>query len=186
MKNNAWEVAGGGHEYRLSRVYSTANGTVEILCTVKSSPEVNFVVSDLSFRFKPLRTPRGSLVIGLFTDDPKGALVEVQAIPVPEEHRSRMLDVVMHVHREDTPKLLRALTSGNDVNFLIAKAASASERPFLTVPIAPLVHLMLSNDRMFKSVYEEAVEKVLWCQDATRTRQLNEGWYRRRTPGLDA
>jgi hypothetical protein len=39
-------------------------------------------------------------VLGLFTDEPKGALVEVEAIPVPEESRNTMFDVVMLVHRK--------------------------------------------------------------------------------------
>jgi hypothetical protein len=105
MQGNTWMTIGSGHEYRLSRTYSSPRGaatTLEIICTVKSSPEVNFVVSDLHFRFKPFRLEQeGSLVLGLFTDEPKGALVEVEAIPVPEESRNTMFDVVMLVHRED-------------------------------------------------------------------------------------
>jgi hypothetical protein len=110
MQGDAWKIDGGGHEYRLSRTYSSPRGpaaTLEIICTVKSSPEVNFVVSDLRFSFTPLSLEQeGSLVLGLFTDEPKGALVEVEAIPVPEEDRNTMLDVVMLVHQEDAHKLL--------------------------------------------------------------------------------
>jgi len=190
MQGNAWKTIGSGHEYTLSRTYSTPRGaatTLEIICTVKSSREVNFVVSDLRFRFKPFRLERkGSLVLGLFTDEPKGALVEVEAIPVSEESRTTMLDVVMSVHREDAHKLLRALASGDDLHFALTNPAPPEEKPFLSTPLQSLAYVLLANDDAFKDLYEETIEKVSVCQDATRARQLGEGWYRRRTPGRDA
>ena len=40
-----------------------------------TASEVNFVVSHVRFRFKPLRLEQeGSLVLGLFTDEPIGSL----------------------------------------------------------------------------------------------------------------
>jgi hypothetical protein len=154
---------------------------------VKSSPEVNFVVSDLRFNFKPLRLEHmGSLVLGLFTDEPRGALVEVEAISVPEEGRNTLLDVVMLVHREDTHKLLRALTSGDDLHFALMKPTPPEEEPFLADPLKCLARFVLAKDDAFKHLYEETVEKVSVCQDATRARQLSERWYRRRTPGRNA
>jgi hypothetical protein len=190
MQGNAWKIVGSGHEYTLSRTYSSSGGsatTLEIICTVKSSPEANFVVSDLRLRFKPLRLEQeGSLVLGLITDEPKGALVEVEAIPVPGESRNTMLDVVMLVHREDAHKLLRALASGHDLHYVLMNPAPPEEKPFLTNPLEYLARLVLANDDAFKSLYEETVEKVSVCQDATRARQLSEGWYRRRMPGRDA
>ncbi len=187
MQGDVWKVNGSGHEYTLSRTYSSPGKAVEIICTVKSSPEVNFVVSDLRFQFKPLRLRQnGSLVLGLFTDEPKGALVEVEAIPVPEEGRNTMLDVVMLVHRDDAHKLLRALASGDDLNFALMNPAPPEEKPFLSNPLECLARFVLANDDAFKELYEETVEKVSVCQDATRARQLGERWYRRRTPGRDA
>jgi hypothetical protein len=153
---------------------------------VESSPEVNFVVSDIDFRFKPLRVTKSSLVVGLYTDEPKGALVEVETIPVPPGFPADMLDVALRVHREDTPKLLRALNSGKDLHFLITNAVSPREKPFLSLPVKTLAHLLLRNDDTFKFLYEQTVERILISQDATRARQLSEGWYRRRTRGVDA
>jgi hypothetical protein len=187
LQGEDWEIDGSGHEYTLSRTFSTPTATVRIICTVKSSPEVNFVVSDLRFQFKPLRLePDGSLVLGLFTNEPKGALVEVEAIPVPVEGRSSLLDVVMLAHREDTHKLLRALISGDDLHFALMKPAPPEKEPFLDDPLDRLARFVLANDDEFKDLYEETVEKVAECQDATRERQLNENWYRRRTPGRNA
>jgi hypothetical protein len=187
MQGDDCKINGSGHEYTLSRTYSSSRATVEIICTVKSSPEVNFVVSDLRFQFKPLRLERnGSLVLGLFTDEPRGALVEVEAISVPEESRNTLLDVVMLVHREDSHKLLRALASGDDLHFALMKPAPPEEKPFLADPLECLARFVLANDDAFKDLYEETVEKVSVCQDATRARQLSEHWYRRRTPGQDA
>jgi hypothetical protein len=186
MGGNIWTVAGGGHKYEIFSTHPTREGTVAIVCTVESSPEINFVVADLSFRFKPLRVAKSSLVVGLYTDEPKGALVEVEAIPVPPGFPADMLDVALRVHRDDTPKLLRALTSGKDLHFLITNAAPPRERPFLAIPIRTIAHLMLYNDDTFKSLYEQTVERILISQDATRARQLSEGWYRRRTRGVDA
>jgi hypothetical protein len=74
-------------------------------------------------------------VLGLFTDEPKGALVEVEAIPVPEESRNTMFDVVMLVHREDAHKLLRALASGDDLHFALMNPAPPEEEPFLSDPL---------------------------------------------------
>jgi hypothetical protein len=187
MQGDAWKIDGSGHEYTLSRTHSSTRGTAKIICTVKSSPEVNFVVSDLRFNFEPLRLEqKGSLVLGLFTDEPRGALVEVEAIPVPEESRNTLLDVVMLVHREDSHKLLRALASGDDLHFVRTKPAPPEEKPFLADPLECLARFVLANDDAFKDLYEETVEKVSVCQDATRARQLGEHWYRRRTPGRDA
>lgn len=184
MQSTAWNVTGGGHGYRLSRTYSSPQATVEVVCMVQNSPEVNFVVPALSFYFKPLHLKQEcSLVLGLFTDEPKGALVEVTAIPAPEESRSTMLDVAMHLHPEDVPKILRALSSRQDLHFVIANPAPPDEKPFLS---NCLVQLVLPNDGAFKIPYDNAVESVLVSQDATRARQLGEGWYRRRSPGVDA
>lgn len=182
-----WQIEGSGHEYMLSRIYSSSEATVRIICTVKSSPEVNFVVTDLRIQFKPLALRQdGPLVLGLFTDEPKGALVEVEALAVSAENRSRLLDVVMLVHREDTHKLLRALGSGDDLHFAIMNAAPPEEEPVVGNPIDCLARFVLENDNEFKDIYDETVEKVAACQDATRTRQLGENWYRRRSPGLHA
>jgi len=136
---------------------------------VKSSPEVNFVVSDLRFQLKPLRLEQeGSLVLGFFTDEPKGALVEGEAIPVPEERQNAVLDVVMLVHREDAHKLLRALASGDDLHFALMNPAPPEEKPFVSNPPECLARFVLANDNAFKDLYEETVEKVSVCQDATR------------------
>jgi hypothetical protein len=138
-------------------------------------------------RFRPLRLEQeGSLVLGLFTHEPKGALVEVEAIPVAEESQNTMLDVVMLVHREDAHKLLRALASGDDLHCALMNPAPSEEKPFLSDPLECLARFVLTNDDVFKGIYEETVEKVSVCQDATRAGQLGEGWYRRRTPGRDA
>jgi hypothetical protein len=96
------------------------------------------------------------------------------------------LDVVMSVHREDAHKLLRALASGDDLHFALMNPAPPEEKPFLSTPLHSLAHVLLANDDAFKDLYEETVEKVSVCQDATRARQLGESWYRRRTPGRDA
>ena len=57
---------------------------------------------------------------------------------------------------------------------------------FLDDPLDCLARFVLANDDEFKDLYEETVEKVAECQDATRERQLSENWYRRRTPGRNA
>ena len=182
-----WQVEGSGHEYTLTRTYSSAEATVRIICTVKSSPEVNFVVTDLRFQFKPLALKQdGPLVLGLFTDEPKGALVEVEALSVSAENRSRLLDVVMLAHRDDTHKLLRALASGDHLHFMIVNAAPPEEEPIVGDPLDCLARFVLENDSEFKDLYDGTVEKVAVCQDATRERQLNENWYRRRSPGLNS
>jgi hypothetical protein len=187
MQGGVWKVNGSGHEYTLSRIFSSAETAVEIICTVKSSPEVNFVVSDLRFHFKPLRRlESGSLVLGLFTDEPKGALVEVETIPALEQGRSASSDVTMLVHREDAHKLLRAISSGDDLHFAVMNPAPPEERPFLNDPLECMARLVLANDDAFKELHEEVVEKVSACQDATHARQLGEHWYRRRSPGRDS
>jgi hypothetical protein len=125
-------------------------------------------------------------VLGLFTDEPKGALVEVEAIPVPPEGRTTLLDVVMLVHPDDTYKLLRALASGDDLHFSLMEPAPPEEEPFLDDPLDCLARFVLANDGEFKDLYDETIENVAECQDATRERQLSENWYRRRTPGRNA
>jgi len=92
-------------------------------------------------------------MLGLFTDEPKGALVEVEAIPVPEESRNTMFDVVMLVHREDAHKLLRALASGDDLHFALMNPAPPEEEPFLSDPLQCLAKT--SFDRV-----EPVVEKL--------------------------
>jgi hypothetical protein len=187
IHGDAWKIVGSGHEYALSRSYSSHRGAVEIVCTVKSSHEVNFVVCDLRFYVQRLRLkPKGFLVLGLFTDEPKGALVEVETISDPEAAHNPMPDVMMQVHREDAHKLLRALASGDDLHFALMNPAPPEQKPFLTHPMECLARFVLSNDGEFKELYEETVEKISVCQDATRARQLGEGWYRRRTPGQNA
>ena len=80
----------------------------------------------------------------------------------------------------------RALASGDDLHCVLMNPAPPEERPLLSTPFNCLARCMLENDDAFKELYEETVEKVSVCQDATRARQLGEGWYRRRTPGRDA
>lgn len=187
MQSTVWQVGGGGHEYRLSRTYSSPWAAVEVVCIVRSSPELNFVVPILSFYVKPLRLKQECpLVLGLFTDEPKGALVEVNAIPAPEELRNKVPDVAMHLHQDDVHKILRALSSGHNLHFLIANPAPPNQRPFLSIPINCLIQLELPKDAEFKLLYDQVVEKISVSQDATRARQLNEAWYRRRSPGRDA
>lgn len=189
-----WQVAGSGHEFTISRTYSLPDlssaettATLKIICTIKSSPEVNWVCSDLRFNFKPLRLPHERpIVLGLFTDEPKGALVEVRALPVPKDNRDALLDVVMLVHSDDVTKLLRALLSGKELTFVLMNATAPDEKPFVKAPPEFLARLSLPNDQEFKKLYDEACEQVAHCQDATRARQLGEGWYRRRSPGRDA
>ena len=129
---------------------------------------------------------RWLLVLGLFTDEPKGALVEVETVSVPEDFPDAEFDMMMNVHREDVHKLLRALSSGDDLHLALMKPAPPEEEPFLDEPLDCLVRFELANDSAFKELYEETVEKVSVCQDATHARQLGENWYRRRTPGLNA
>jgi hypothetical protein len=64
--------------------------------------------------------------------------------------------------------------------------APPEERSFLNNPLECFARFVLANDDAFKDLYEETIEKVSVCQDATRARQLGEGWYRRRTRGRDA
>jgi hypothetical protein len=194
VNTGKWQVAGGGHEFTISRTYSLfgpssaeTTTTLKIICTIKSSPEVNWVCSDLRFNFKPFRLPHERpIVLGLFTEEPKGALVEVQALPVPEDSRDALLDVVMLVHHDDVTKLLRALSSGNELTFVLMNPAAPNEKSFVKDAPEFLARLSLPNDQEFKNLYDETCEQVAHCQDATRARQLGEGWYRRRTPGRDA
>ena len=181
IKGSDWFVTGSGHEFTLSRKYSSRGETIEIICDVRSSKEVNHVVSDLRVRFSAFHFHQHkSLVLGLFTDEPKGALVEVEVIG-PD--RSGASDIMMLVHREDAHKILRAIASGDDLHFAMITPAPPDEEPFLNDPLDSLAKYVLANDGQFKVAYEEAIEKVSICQDATRARQLRENWYRRRTPG---
>ncbi|RQH08696.1 hypothetical protein [Bradyrhizobium sp. RP6] len=123
-----------------------------------------------------------SLVLGLFTEEPKGALVEVEVIGA----NGGASDAVLLVHREDAHKVLRAIASGDDLHFAIMRPAPPDEEPFLADPLDSLAWLVLVNDEQFKALFEDATEKVSICQDATRARQLRENWYRRRTPGLNS
>jgi hypothetical protein len=189
-----WQLAGSGQEFTLHRTYSWSapssaetTAALKIICTIRSSPEANWVFSDLHFNFKPFRIAHErSIVLGLFTDEPKGALVEVKALPVPEDSRDALLDVVMLAHRDDVTKLLRALSSGKGLTFALMNPAPPDEKPFLKDAPELLARFALPNDPEFKELYDEACEQVANWQDATRERQLEEGWYRRRTPGRDA
>jgi len=184
IKGSDWSVTGSGHEFTLSRKYSSQGETIEIICDVRSSKEVNSVVSDLRVRFSASHFHQHkTLVLGLFTDEPKGALVEVEVIGSAGHGAS---DIVMLVHREDAHKILRAIASGDDLHFAMMRPAPPDEEPFLGDPHDSLARYVLANDGQFKVAYEDAIEKVSICQDATRARQLRENWYRRRTPGVNS
>lgn len=187
IKGADWSVAGSGHEFTLSRTYASRGETIEIICDVRSSKEVNHVVSDLRVRFTAFHFHQHkSLVLGLFTDEPKGALVEVEVVGPDRIGHSGASDIVMLVHREDSHKMLRAIASGDDLNFAMMRPAPPDEEPFLSDPLDSLARYVLANDAQFKVAYEDAIEKVSICQDATRARQLRENWYRRRTPGVNS
>jgi hypothetical protein len=112
---------------------------------VRSSREVNFVISDLRFNFRPLRlASEQSLVLGFYTDEPKGALAEVEALPVPEGNAD-LLDVVLIVHEGDTHKLLRVLASDHDIHFALMNPASPEDRPILARPLMPLANFLLAS-----------------------------------------
>jgi hypothetical protein len=95
------------------------------------------------------------------------------------------LDVVMLVHREDAHKLLRALALRRRSSLCTNDSGSPEEKSFLIYPLECLARFVLANDEAFKELYERTVEKVSICQDATRARQLGEGWCRRLTPRRD-
>jgi hypothetical protein len=190
LRGDQWKSVGSGHEYRLLRDYTSANDKGVCLrfeCVVKSSKEVNSVESHLLLRLKPFRRKhKGSLVVGLFTAEPKGALVEVEVTIIPEESQNDLLDVLMWVHKDDAHKTLRALAAGDELQFALMAPAPPDQKPYLNDTSECYARFTLENDGDFKKLYDETVEKVSVCQDATRARQLSELWYRRRTPGVDA
>jgi hypothetical protein len=188
LRGSKWKRTGGGHEYRLLRAYTSSHDgdvRLEIECIVESSKEVSSIDTRLIFRLKPFRqSHNGSLVVGLFTSQPKGAFVEVKSITVPPENRDDFLDVVLQVHNGDVHKTLRALTAGDEMHFLLIAPTPADQEPCLGDKPTYYARFALENDDVFKELYDDTVERVEVCQDATRARQLGEKWYRRRTPGL--
>jgi len=188
----AWEVTGSGHYFEISRRYIWPHqpmpgraAELQIICNVESSKEVNAVVSRLRFRFRPINVTVASLVLGLFTKQPKGALVEVEAMMFSKEPGGLDDEAALIPHAEDMPKLLRALTASQPLEFLLAVPMPPEREPYLGDKAQFLAGTTLDNDQQFKTLYETAIENVWVCQDATRVRQLAEGWYRRRTPGVN-
>lgn len=145
------------------------------------SIEANRVTLSLSVHVGPIHLQsKTAMVMGLFTDELKGGLVEVEAIPIAEQYRDDGLNVVMHVHEDDIPKCLDALRAGTSFHFLLGPSPPPPAAPNITPENKFTIALPLPNDATFKSLYEQGLEQVEKSHRATRARHLQEGWYRRR------
>jgi hypothetical protein len=67
------------------------------------------------------------------------------------------------------------------MTFFILSPAPPELEPFLKQPFDPLLKFNLPNDLGFKRLYGEVRDQIERSHDATRARQLREGWYRRRS-----
>jgi hypothetical protein len=139
----------------------------------------------MSVNFASVRLPlETTLVMGFFTEALKGGFVEVQALPVPEEYRDEMLDIVMHVHEDDIPKCLDAFRAGSTIQFILAHAPQPPAPPNIGSSSDLLAEHSLPNDTRFKELYDQCYDQIERSHHATRARHLREGWYRRRH-GMD-
>ena len=181
-----WEVVGVGPilECALTRTYLVidSRNTSHILtirCMLQSSPDMN-INTVFRIYLKPYQISRRMpLVMGLFTAEPKGGLIEVEAIP---GGGMKDVDVGLCVDQDDVIKCLRAIYSGRDMTFMLLESLPSEQEPFLALPLRPLLQLTLPNDLEFKRLYNEQLDRLSTAQDATRARQFREGWYRRRSP----
>ena len=187
-----WEVLGGGSilDYGVVRTWSwsgfpepNTTASLRIECGLTSF-EANRVVCRLNLRFRPIKIQQtATLVMALFTEEPKGGFVEVQAIPMLQEWRinnSSDFDIAMNIHEDDVPKCLDALCSGTPFNFGLLKPVEPTNKTFLSLPPDFIVRLSVPNDLDFKRLYEQSYSQIERSHEATRARHLGEGWYRRR------
>jgi hypothetical protein len=157
--------------------------TMRISCSVESSSDINWIKTHLHINMRPFEFPPSkTLVMGLFTADAKGGLLEVQAIKArPEWRNDEVLDGAFGLHEDDVLKCLRALSSESDLFFAVYKTTPTDREPLIARGAQPLFKLQFPNDQNFKRLYAESCERVARGQDGTRARHLHEGWYRRRT-----
>lgn len=134
--SGAWAVKGGGVllDHRVVRTYAWSKpGGAHAMLRISvglDSFEANQIVRRMSVNFASVRLPlETTLVMGFFTEELKGGFVEVQALPVPEEYRDEMLDIVMHVHEDDIPKCLDAFRAGSTIQFILAHAPQPPAPP---------------------------------------------------------
>jgi hypothetical protein len=185
-----WEILGGGPilDYSVARTYSwsgspspNATATLRIECGLTSF-EANRIPCSLRLNFRPFQIERTTtLVMALFTEELKGGLVEVQARPIPQDARSKLLDIALNVHEDDVPKCLNALCAGTPFCFGLIKPVEPPGKSFLDLPPDFMVRLDVPNDLDFKRLYEQSYAQIERSHEATRARHLREGWYRRRT-----
>lgn len=197
VSSGSWSVHGGGIvlDYRLSGIYRLSglappeiNGMLRFDCML-TSHEANRIDCGLRVHLKPFHlSDKKSFIMGLFpTDGSTGGLVEVLAIPNIWDADAKT-ETSFCVHEDDVPKCLRAISSGKELNFLIIDQENPPPDPtrsFVKLPVDPLVNLRLTNDQEFKRIYEETCDKIEISHDATRARQLGEGWYRKRSWATD-
>jgi hypothetical protein len=157
-----------------------ATATLRIECGLTSF-EANRIPCSLRLNFRPFQIERTTtLVMALFTEELKGGLVEVQARPIPQDARSKLLDIALNVHEDDVPKCLNALCAGTPFCFGLIKPVEPSGKSFLDLPPDFMVRLDVPNDLDFKRLYEQSYAQIERSHEATRARHLREGWYRRR------
>jgi hypothetical protein len=183
--NGEWMVqpSGPSLECELARTYRLPGIRGYVLTfkfLVRTSNDMNQIHTDLRVHLKPYRISANKpLVMGLITSELKGGLVEVEAIPDEWNEDS---DVGLCVDRDDVLKCLRAVSSGQQLTFMLFESLAAERDPFLDLPLRPTMKFELGNDQKFKQLYAECLERVATSQDATRARHIREGWYRRRMP----
>ncbi len=96
---------------------------------------------DLRIHLKPYRISTNKpLVMGLIAPELKGGLVEVEAIPDEWNEDS---DVGLCVDRDDVLKCLRAISSGQQLTFMLFESLAVEREPFLDLPLRPTMKLAL-------------------------------------------
>ena len=195
VRSSEWQVRKGGITFThlLSRTYyfsglpqPDTTAVVKINCTLDSSRDIQRVTCNLRFLFRPFQIPEETyLILGLFTEDLKGGFVEAEAFPLENKLEEGDKFISLTMHDDDLAKCVRVLTAGKDMTFMLMTPTPPDRRPFIEMPPKPLVKLPLPNDLQFKRLYDQSYEEIEITQDATRARHLREGWYRRRTPGVD-